>query len=67
MLLVFLIKYVCLFFYFYLTDEGIKKEVKEEVKQEMIQDINIKQETQSTGNSLSPSMRPPPEKKFKPS
>jgi len=39
--------------------------VKQEVKQEMIQDINIKQE--STVNSLSPSMRPPPEKKFKPS
>jgi len=48
-----------------LTDELNKKEVKQEIKQEMIQDINIKQESQPT-NSLSPPMRPPPEKKFKP-
>lgn len=48
-----------------ITDEIIKKEVKQEVKHEMIQDINIKQETQLTTNSLSPPMRPPPEKKFK--
>jgi hypothetical protein len=50
---------------FYVTDEVMKKEVNQEIKQELIHDINIKQEPQST-NSLSPSMRPPPEKKFKP-
>lgn len=44
----------------------IKKEVKQEIKQELIQDVNIKQEAQPI-NSLSPPMRPPPEKKFKPS
>lgn len=49
-----------------ITDEMIKKEVKQEVKHEMIQEINIKQEVQITTNSLSPPMRPPPEKKFKP-
>lgn len=49
----------------FITDEVNKKEIKQEIKQELIQDINIKQESQST-NSLSPSMRPPPEKKFKP-
>jgi len=43
----------------------IKKELKQEIKQEMIQEINIKQEAQPI-NSLSPPMRPPPEKKFKP-
>lgn len=31
----------------------------------MVPDINIKQEAQPV-NSLSPPMRPPPEKKFKP-
>lgn len=49
---------------FFIIDEVNKKEVKQEVKQEAIQDI-IKQESQPT-NSLSPPMRPPPEKKFKP-
>ncbi|KAF0735911.1 mediator of RNA polymerase II transcription subunit 6 [Aphis craccivora] len=47
------------------TNEVSKKEMKQEIKQEMIQEINIKQESQPT-NSLSPPMRPPPEKKFKP-
>ncbi|XP_050427277.1 mediator of RNA polymerase II transcription subunit 6 [Adelges cooleyi] len=42
-----------------------KVEVKKEIKQENVQDVNVKQEF-STTNSLSPPMRPPPEKKFKP-
>lgn len=55
-------KFYCKIF---ITDE-VKKEIKQEVKQEnIIQEVNIKQESQPT-NSLSPSMRPPPEKKFKP-
>ncbi|XP_050519802.1 mediator of RNA polymerase II transcription subunit 6 [Daktulosphaira vitifoliae] len=43
-----------------------KVETKKEVKQENISDTNVKHEFPSI-NSLSPTMRPPPEKKFKPS
>lgn len=69
-LLLYKIEYYTIFkkiyFTIYFIDDMIKKELKQEVKQEMIQDVNIKQEAQSI-NSLSPPMRPPPEKKFKPS